>query len=101
MPRVIMKTIDVNRRVARPKRFFQQRIRGDDLTLVISRQQEKRDADAPEDVAGDHLEESEVAGVGEAGNADEGQRTGLGGDDREQHRPPRDLSSRDEVVLRS
>ena len=49
-----------------PEALLEQRVRGDDLALVVPRQQQEGDADAADDVAGDHLEEAEVARVREA-----------------------------------
>ena len=49
MPRVTMNTIDVKRRVARPKRCLEQRVRGDEIALVVARQQRVRDDDAAEE----------------------------------------------------
>ena len=62
--RVTMNTIDVNRRVARPKRCLEQRVRGDEIALEVARQQHVRDDEAADDVAGDDLQEAEVADPG-------------------------------------
>ena len=55
-----MNTIDVNRRVASPKRCLEQRVRGDEVALVVARQQHVRDDDAAEQIAGRDLQESEI-----------------------------------------
>ena len=62
--RVTMNTIDVKRRVASPKRCLEQRVRGDELALEVARQQHVGDDDAADDVAGDDLQEPEVADPG-------------------------------------
>ena len=62
------------------------------------RQQHEADDDAAYDVAHDDLKEREVRVVGEARDADDGQRAGLGGDDGERDRPPRDVAVGKKVI---
>ena len=55
----------------------------------------------PTTVSHDYLKEREVRVVGEAGDADDGQRAGFGSDDGERDGPPRDVASGKEVVAQS
>ena len=96
--RVTMNTMDVNRRVATPKRVSSRVYAVTSSPVVVAREEHARDDDASEDVAGGDLQESEIAEVGEPGDRDEGERARLGGDDGEHHRPPRDRAVGDEVV---
>ena len=80
--------------------LLQQRVHGDDFTLVVPRQQKQGHADSPEDISGHDLQESQVAEVRESWNADERECACLGRYDRKQHGPPRDLPSGDEIVFR-
>jgi hypothetical protein len=66
--------------------------------VEIFRQEEHGDHDAAEHVADDDLQESEVAGEGEAGGSDDGQCRSFGGDDRERDRPPRNGTVGKEVA---
>ena len=47
------------------------------------------------------LKKSEIRVVGEAGNADDGERAGLGRDDGERNRPPGDFASSEKIVAQS
>ena len=96
--RVTMNTTDANRRVRESEAAFEQGVRGDEVALEIPRQERERDDDAAEDVAGRDLEKREVAEVGEAGDADEGEGARLRGDDRDEDGPPGDGVVGDEVV---
>ncbi len=60
----------------------------DQVAAEVVRDQQNTDDDAPDQVADDKLQEAEVALVGQAGNADDGERAGLGGHDGERNRPP-------------
>ncbi len=80
--------------------LLQQRVGGDEIALVVPRQQRVRDHDAAQDVARRDLEEAEIREVRETRDTDERQRAGLARDDREHHRPPGDRAVGDEVVLR-
>src|SRR3712207_3300137 len=62
------------------------------LAAEVGRDEEERDDDAPEHVARDQLQELEVAAAreGDAGDADEGDGRGLGGDDGGGDGPPGD-----------
>ena len=81
-----------------PEALLEHRVRGDELPVHVARQQHGGDDDATEQVADRDLQEGEIAQVREAGDTDEGERARFGGDDRKQHRPPRDLLAGDEVV---
>ena len=71
---------------------------GEHLALEVVGQEESGDDDAAEHVADDDLEEAEVAGEGEAGRADDGERGGFGGDDGERDGPPGDGAVGQEVA---
>lgn len=87
-------------KTARPEAeaALQQRVRGDQISPEIARQQGEGDHNAAEDVPGRDLEEREVADVSDARNADECDGAGLGRHHRDQHCPPRDHVVGDEVV---
>jgi hypothetical protein len=73
-------------------------IGGEHLALEVLGQEEHGDDDAAEHVADDDLQEAEVAGEGEAGRADDGERGGFGGDDGEGDGPPGDGAVGEEVA---
>src|SRR5580698_5685968 len=62
------------------------------------RQQDEADHYASHEVSHHYLQEGEVGVVGKAGNADDGERAGLGGDDGKGDGPPGDVSSGEKVV---
>src|SRR5258708_3002433 len=62
------------------------------------RQQHKADYYAAHHVSHDDLQEREIRIVGQPGNADDGQRAGLGRDNREGDRPPWNVPPREKVV---
>ena len=71
---------------------------GEHLAVEVFRQEEHGDDDAAEHVADDDLQEAEVAGEGEAGDADDGEGAGFGGDDGERDGPPGDGVVGEEVA---
>jgi hypothetical protein len=66
--------------------------------LKIARQKEQAHGDASEQIAEDDLQEAEVAGVGYAGDADDGERAGLCGDDGKRDGPPGDSPAAEKVA---
>ncbi len=62
------------------------------------RQQNEADNDASDQISQNDLQKGEIRIVGEAGNADDGERAGLGGDDRKRNRPPGNVAIRQKVV---
>jgi hypothetical protein len=72
---------------------------GEHLAMKVARQEEHRYDDAADHVAEDHLKEAEVSGEGHARDADDGERAGLGGDDRERDGPPGHAAVGEEVAL--
>ena len=68
------------------------------IAAKVVRQQHEADDDAPHYVSHHDLKKREVRVVGEPGNADDGERAGLGRDDRERNRPPRNIASRQKIV---
>jgi hypothetical protein len=73
-------------------------VRGEQFAAEVLREQQEADDDASDQVSEDDLEEAEVVVVGEAGDADDGERAGLGGDDGERDRPPGNVAVGEEVV---
>ena len=65
----------------------------------ILRDEEKTHDGAANEIADDQLQEAEVLVVGEAGDADDGEGTGLRCDDGERNSPPRDGVSGEEIVF--
>src|SRR6185369_8269660 len=65
----------------------------------IKRQQHEADDEASDDVSHDNLKKREVGVVGEAGNADDGERAGFGGYDREHDRPPGNVSVGEKIIF--
>ena len=61
-------------------------------------QQHKADDYAPHHVAHHYLQESQIADVSDPRNADNGQRAGLGRDDRQRNGPPRYIAIRQKVI---
>ena len=59
-----------------------------------------RQHDAGDDVADDHLDEHEVAAIGQARHADDGERAGLSRDDGEADAPPWDVFAAEEIIAR-
>ena len=82
------------------KPLLEQGVRGDEIALVVPRQQRVRDDDAPQQITRRDLEEAEIGGIGQPGDADERQRARLRGDYGEENRPPRNRASRYEIVFR-
>ncbi len=62
------------------------------------RQQHKADDDAAHHVSHYDLEKGQIRVVGEAGNADDGQRAGLGCNNRQRDSPPRDTPPGEKIV---
>src|SRR5437588_674675 len=62
------------------------------------RQQHETDHDAADNVSHDDLEEGQVRIVGQPGNADDGQSTGLGRDNRQRDCPPGNVAPSKKVV---
>ena len=73
---------------------------GEHLAVEVARQEEGGDDDAAEHVAEDDLQEAEVAGEGDAGDADDGEGGGFGGDDGERDGPPGNGVVGEEVARR-
>ena len=71
---------------------------GEHLALKVVGQEDQRDDDAAEHVADDDLQEAEVAGERDAGDADDGEGAGLGRDDGERDGPPGDRLVGEEVA---
>jgi len=76
---------------------FDELIGGEEFALEVAREEDEADYDAADEVAEDDLEEAEVACVGEAGDADDGEGAGLSGDERERDGPPGDVAAAEEV----
>ncbi len=72
---------------------------GEHLALKVAREKEHGDDDTSDHVADDDLQEAEVAGEGYSGDADDGERAGLGGDDGERDGPPGHAAVGEEVAL--
>jgi hypothetical protein len=68
------------------------------LAAEIAGKQPQGHADAADQVADRELEEGEVAAGADAGNGDDRERGGLGGDDGEQDRPGGEIPRAEEVV---
>ena len=62
------------------------------------RQQHEADHDAPNHISHDHLQESEIGVIGKAGDADDGERAGFGGNDGKRDGPPGNIASREKVI---
>jgi hypothetical protein len=62
------------------------------------RQQNETDDDAPDEISEDNLQKCQIRVVGEAGNADDGERAGFGGDNRKGNRPPGNVAVSQEVI---
>ena len=65
------------------------------LAGKVPRQQFRSHDPATEDVTKRQLQESQIAGVGHTGHAQESDRAGLSRDDRTQHSPPRHVAPTD------
>lgn len=72
---------------------------GEHFPLKIPGKEQRGDDDAAEHVADDDLKKAEVSGEGHAGNADDGESTGFGGDDREGDGPPGHAPVGEEVAF--
>jgi len=68
------------------------------LSLEIMWHEHHRQNDSGDDVTDDHLDKTDVSAVGNAGNADDGERARLGGDDGQPDAPPRNVFAAEEVV---
>src|SRR5262249_43350148 len=66
--------------------------------LEIAGEEQGRDADAPDEIAEADLKKREVAARRDAGNRNDRQGRGLGGDDRKHQGPPREPAVSQEVV---
>ncbi len=77
----------------------EQGVGGDQFALIVTGEECERDHDTAEDVSCRDLEEAEIAGEGETGDADERECAGFGGDDGEEDGPPGDGAIGDEVVF--
>src|SRR5262249_48618238 len=75
-----------------------QLICGVEIAAEIVRQQHEADDHAPDYVAENHLQECEIGVVGEAWDADDGERAGFGGNDRERNRPPGNVAIGQKVI---
>ena len=69
------------------------------LAAEVRGHEQQADEEAAHDVAERKLEKGEVGAEGVAGDADEGDRAGLGRDNRRHHDPPGQVAIADEVVL--
>ena len=76
----------------------QQFVRREQLAAEVRRQEQHADEHASDHVAERELKERHVAGVGAGRHADEAERAGFRGDDREADRPPRHRSAGQEVI---
>ena len=85
---------------ARAEAALQQLVRREQIAAEVGRDEQQADEDAADDVADRELQERHVAGVGLRRNADERQRAGFGGDDREADRPPRHAAIGQEIIAR-
>ncbi len=72
---------------------------GQQFAAKIAGQENDADHDPAQEIAKDDLQESPVAGVGEAGHADDGQRAGFRGHDGERNGPPGNFAIGKKVVL--
>ena len=54
--------------------------------------------DSRDDIAGDHLDEADVAGVRRAWHADDGQRAGLRCDDGQPNPPPGNIFAPEKII---
>ena len=68
--------------------FFDERVGGEELSAKIAGEEKEDDEDAADQIADDQLNEGHVAGVGDGGRADDGERGSFRGDDGESERPP-------------
>src|SRR5579884_2149654 len=71
------------------------------LATKIAGQQQEHDEHATGQIAEDKLEKGEIAGVGDGGRPDDGERRGFGGDNRESQGPPRRGFAAEEIVARA
>lgn len=62
---------------------FDNGVGGEEFAAKIAGKEYEGNQEAADDVAENELEESEIGGIGERGSADDGERGGFGGDDRE------------------
>ena len=62
------------------------------------RQQNESDHEAADDVSHDDLKKREIGVVGEAGNADDGERAGFRGHDGKRNRPPGNVAAGEEII---
>ena len=85
---------------ARAEAPLQQLVRREQIAAEVGGDEQQADDDAADDVAERELQKRHVAGVRGGGNADEGQRARLGGDDREADGPPGHAAVGQEVVAR-
>lgn len=69
-----------------------------ELAAKILRQEHKADDDATDYISHDHLQKSQIGIVGEAGNADDGQRARLRRDNRQGNCPPGNIAIGEEIV---
>src|SRR5256885_1528484 len=84
----------------RTKSSLDQLVGGEEISAKVMRQQDEGNDETSNNVPHNHLKEGEIRVVGEAGDTDDSQRAGFGGDDGDRNRPPRDVTSSKEVVAK-
>src|SRR3954451_15661695 len=82
----------------RTETFLDPFVGGEQLSAEVMRQQYKTDEETSNHVSHDNLQESKIGVISQAGDADDGQRAGLCGNDRERNCPPGDVASGKKVV---
>jgi hypothetical protein len=71
------------------------------IAAEVAREEPRRHAEAPDQVAEGELQEAQVAAGADAGDRDDGERARLGRDDRQQDRPRGEVARTEEIVGRA
>src|SRR5213075_1527812 len=82
-----------------PKTFFEQRVGGNEIALVVARQKGEGDDCATQHISRGDLQKTKIGRVRESRNAYERQRARFRRHDGEQNSPPRDRAAGDKVIL--
>src|SRR5256885_2486378 len=82
----------------RAERIREELIRRINFTAEVVRHQQDGQNDPRDDVADNHLDESEIVAVSDGGHTDDRQRAGLRGDDGKTDAPPRNVPAAEKIV---
>src|SRR5581483_2665004 len=82
------------------KAAFDEFVSGIKITFEVVRKKNEADYDAADHIPHYNLKKREVRVIGEAGNTDDGERAGFGGNDRKSDGPPGDIAPRQKVVAK-